>query len=280
MHFPGTSLPEQFFVQGNYNEDEYEYEEDDGLGYYEDGVERTLTDAQISIFRHSEIQRILWVEAGELTRPISPEVEPKKQQRSNNRTEVQKAALDAARIMKDRVEATGREEEAACKAAAKTNGEPEPEPLKRGSKFTPLGTGKKKRKTKKRGTKPAVVASRAARAWKPRPDRKIAALRRQNTSSPEPESKSEQKSKKTLSLKRKNTSVPEPETEPKHTSKRTKEQIQVESTVKNIVAAIQMGKNGDRHDPQDFKAHDGDFTYRRLARDEDSVPNISIQLDY
>ncbi|KAF5631978.1 uncharacterized protein FTJAE_7708 [Fusarium tjaetaba] len=31
-------------------------EEDDGLGYYPDGVKRTLTDAQIEIFRHSELE--------------------------------------------------------------------------------------------------------------------------------------------------------------------------------------------------------------------------------
>lgn len=29
------------------------------LGYYHDGVKRTLTDAQIAIFRHSEIQEML-----------------------------------------------------------------------------------------------------------------------------------------------------------------------------------------------------------------------------
>ncbi|TGO65510.1 hypothetical protein BCON_0002g00950 [Botryotinia convoluta] len=41
-------------------EDYYEEEiEDDGLGYYPDGVKRTLTDEQIAIFRHSEIQAIL-----------------------------------------------------------------------------------------------------------------------------------------------------------------------------------------------------------------------------
>lgn len=34
-------------------------DEDDGLGYYDDGVKRTLTDAQIAIFRHSEIQSLL-----------------------------------------------------------------------------------------------------------------------------------------------------------------------------------------------------------------------------
>ncbi|KIX01766.1 uncharacterized protein Z518_09493 [Rhinocladiella mackenziei CBS 650.93] len=32
---------------------------DDGLGYYEDGVKRTLTDEQVKMFRHSEIQRLL-----------------------------------------------------------------------------------------------------------------------------------------------------------------------------------------------------------------------------
>lgn len=33
-------------------------EEDDGLGYYEDGVKRTLTDEQIEIFRHSELEAL------------------------------------------------------------------------------------------------------------------------------------------------------------------------------------------------------------------------------
>lgn len=34
-------------------------DDDDGLGYYPDGCKRTLTDAQIAIFRHSEIQELL-----------------------------------------------------------------------------------------------------------------------------------------------------------------------------------------------------------------------------
>lgn len=33
--------------------------EDDSLGYYPDGVKRTLTDEQIAIFRHSEIQELI-----------------------------------------------------------------------------------------------------------------------------------------------------------------------------------------------------------------------------
>jgi len=40
-------------------EEYYEESEDDGLGYYNDGVKRTLTDEQIAIFRHSEIQALL-----------------------------------------------------------------------------------------------------------------------------------------------------------------------------------------------------------------------------
>jgi len=38
--------------------DDEEEEEDDGLGYYPDGVKRTLTDDQIAIFRHSEMEAL------------------------------------------------------------------------------------------------------------------------------------------------------------------------------------------------------------------------------
>lgn len=37
----------------------YDEEEEDDLGYYPDGVKRTLTDAQIAIFRHTELQEML-----------------------------------------------------------------------------------------------------------------------------------------------------------------------------------------------------------------------------
>lgn len=41
-------------------EDDFYYydEEDDGLGYYDDGVKRTLTDEQIAMFRHSELESL------------------------------------------------------------------------------------------------------------------------------------------------------------------------------------------------------------------------------
>ncbi|KAJ4165023.1 hypothetical protein LMH87_006672 [Akanthomyces muscarius] len=35
-----------------------DWEEEDDLGYYEDGVKRTLTDEQIEIFRHSELREL------------------------------------------------------------------------------------------------------------------------------------------------------------------------------------------------------------------------------
>ena len=48
---PGTNSANQ--------QTEPEANEADDLGYYPDGVKRTLTDEQIAIFRHSEIQAIL-----------------------------------------------------------------------------------------------------------------------------------------------------------------------------------------------------------------------------
>ncbi|KAI1137176.1 hypothetical protein F5Y05DRAFT_80630 [Hypoxylon sp. FL0543] len=66
----------QFFQPGNAHDDNQDYEdhetyedyyeegeEDDGLGYYPDGVKRTLTDEQIEIFRHSELEALRRVEA-------------------------------------------------------------------------------------------------------------------------------------------------------------------------------------------------------------------------
>lgn len=42
-----------------YEEEYYEEgEDDDGLGFYPDGVKRTLTDEQIAMFRHSELQKL------------------------------------------------------------------------------------------------------------------------------------------------------------------------------------------------------------------------------
>ncbi|KAF9875688.1 hypothetical protein CkaCkLH20_06620 [Colletotrichum karsti] len=43
---------------GDVGEEDYYEEEEDDLGYYPDGVKRTLTDEQIAMFRHSEIEAL------------------------------------------------------------------------------------------------------------------------------------------------------------------------------------------------------------------------------
>ncbi|KAL7943267.1 hypothetical protein V8C42DRAFT_330204 [Trichoderma barbatum] len=53
-----TKLPPQEPSETQLYEEWEEEEEEDGLGYYEDGVKRTLTDAQIAIFRHSELREL------------------------------------------------------------------------------------------------------------------------------------------------------------------------------------------------------------------------------
>ncbi|OAQ99697.1 hypothetical protein LLEC1_03522 [Akanthomyces lecanii] len=65
-HFSSAVLSsfQQEFVSPNpqaapYDDENGEYcEEEDNLGYYEDGVKRTLTDEQIEIFRHSELREL------------------------------------------------------------------------------------------------------------------------------------------------------------------------------------------------------------------------------
>lgn len=61
-HFPhDVPHPVPLYSFSPPDEDLVEEDEDfdDGLGYYEDGVKRTLTDEQIKIFRHSEIHALL-----------------------------------------------------------------------------------------------------------------------------------------------------------------------------------------------------------------------------
>lgn len=58
LHFGDDAHPETWFVD---SEDALAYdpaEEDDGLGWYEDGVKRTLTDEQIEMFRHTEMEQL------------------------------------------------------------------------------------------------------------------------------------------------------------------------------------------------------------------------------
>ncbi|RJE23329.1 hypothetical protein PHISCL_04315 [Aspergillus sclerotialis] len=57
-HFPSQTQHTPTF-QDAYDETEFAEDGDDDLGYYPDGVKRTLTDEQIRIFRHSEIHSLL-----------------------------------------------------------------------------------------------------------------------------------------------------------------------------------------------------------------------------
>ena len=58
-HFPHAPAPEHILHGVEEAPVEEHYEEDASLGYYEDGTPRTLTDEQIAMFRHSEIQAII-----------------------------------------------------------------------------------------------------------------------------------------------------------------------------------------------------------------------------
>lgn len=50
--------PDAATTNGSVEEDGDVFEEEDDLGYYHDGVKRTLTDDQIAMFRHSELETI------------------------------------------------------------------------------------------------------------------------------------------------------------------------------------------------------------------------------
>ncbi|KAK4942942.1 hypothetical protein LTR10_017326 [Elasticomyces elasticus] len=63
-HFPGQITPEITIVSGRAkDEPDLQHlpvpEVVDDLGFYQDGVKRTLTEEQVKMFRHSEIQRLL-----------------------------------------------------------------------------------------------------------------------------------------------------------------------------------------------------------------------------
>lgn len=50
--------PDAATTNASVEEDGDVFEEEDDLGYYHDGVKRTLTDDQIAMFRHSELETI------------------------------------------------------------------------------------------------------------------------------------------------------------------------------------------------------------------------------
>ncbi|KAK5458403.1 hypothetical protein LTS15_004483 [Exophiala xenobiotica] len=77
-HFPSQAVPKFSNTSGQQEaaiSQPPPQEADDGFGYYEDGVKRTLTDEQIRMFRHSEIQRLV------SERRAAKEAEEKQQKR-------------------------------------------------------------------------------------------------------------------------------------------------------------------------------------------------------
>lgn len=54
----GTCSEDYDDIISDYEQEYNECDDDDGLGYYSDGVKRTLTDEQIAIFRHSELEKL------------------------------------------------------------------------------------------------------------------------------------------------------------------------------------------------------------------------------
>ncbi|KAF2723283.1 hypothetical protein K431DRAFT_201983, partial [Polychaeton citri CBS 116435] len=65
-HFGDNTKPDTFFIdpgvaldhQPLSNQKGKQWKEDN-LGYYPDGTKRTLTDTQIALFHHSELQQLL-----------------------------------------------------------------------------------------------------------------------------------------------------------------------------------------------------------------------------
>lgn len=87
-HFPGQEVPNTDVSQEFKQEEVHtEPESSEELGYYEDGVRRTLTDEQITMFRHSEIQRLLLA---------------RRQQREQEEQEIERAQRQKKRNMQQK----------------------------------------------------------------------------------------------------------------------------------------------------------------------------------
>lgn len=248
-------MPLQFFLssaeqaEDPFDEEYYDEAADDGLGYYSDGEKRTLTDTQISIFRHSEIQRILWREAGEYAGPIFQPVSKPKGKGKANRTGEQskKHALGASGRPNKRPGAIKERSSETIENVASSTAEPkavrEASTISTGSNYTPSTASKKKsKKNRKQKTR---VAARAFATDVEREAERARAInakqRRANSSSPEPDGPLAKKAKISASI---------------------------ESAVE------------ERNNPDDFKADGEDYTFRRLARDEDDVKDVALDLDY
>lgn len=310
-HFPGTCLPSQFFISSGdehafeYEEEYYDedYEEDDGLGYYRDGNKRTLTDTQISIFRHGEIQRLLWREAGEYSGPIFPFAkEDKYHGKPNKGLPTLRTAkyLDRETNSKDLDDASKDSEPAKAhkkphteaKAKDDVDLEKDEGELSEGAgdidvkspATTASGTNRMQptaKKNRRKLNKKAAARKQARnkeRAFKSKEENAASAAkkRRRNSSSIEPDQRPQLATKK-----RRNSSSLEPEGRPVSKVPKKQEALKREETpdLSTRAGAIAAGLE-ERHDPEDYKEKDDGFTYRRMARDADDVRDVAIELDY
>ncbi|KAK1143188.1 hypothetical protein N8T08_006886 [Aspergillus melleus] len=97
-HFPGSAqIPTTQYQYDETVDDSNGYDEDD-LGYYPDGVKRTLTDEQIKIFRHSEIHTLLREKQlrEEALEAAREEAEAEAEEEAKKATESRKATVSEA----------------------------------------------------------------------------------------------------------------------------------------------------------------------------------------
>lgn len=120
----------------------YEDEEDDGLGYYPDGVKRTLTDEQIAMFRHSELQAL---------QKAQEKAQEKQEQQENAQGMIQRRRNSSSPIPMDLEEDEGEEGELPDEAVQQEA----------------ASKKKKKNKKKKRGS-----GNAHKKQWEPDPERR------------------------------------------------------------------------------------------------------------
>ncbi|KAF2799102.1 hypothetical protein K505DRAFT_346114 [Melanomma pulvis-pyrius CBS 109.77] len=106
-HFPHAPAPAYFVYGAGSVEQPWENEEeDDGLGYYNDGIKRTLTDEQVALFRHTEIQTIIRQRMRRREASSSPEPKSKRPSASSHQTpsDPQQATASGDQLQNARVE--------------------------------------------------------------------------------------------------------------------------------------------------------------------------------
>jgi hypothetical protein len=201
----------------------------------------------------------LWREAGEYAGPIFQPVSKSKGKgkfKSTNKTDERQKKIAGgatARLNKHPTTANKEAGTESVENAAVLTEDPkavrETSAVSTGSKYTPPTANKKKRKKNKRENNRLAtrvfVTSTEQEAERVRAINAAKGERRANSSSPEP---GEQPAKRCRTMK---------------------------DTSAKVEVAVE-----ERNNPDDFKADGEDYTFRRLARDEDDVKDVALDLDY